>query len=86
MFISLDFAVQRISFVTRPKPDLVLPANMGRNGRYKDRDCGEMSQYCLDDTPQFPEHELWEHDSDQAPTPGYCGSPYAALSTLSPSL
>ncbi|KAJ5371880.1 hypothetical protein N7517_003886 [Penicillium concentricum] len=31
------------------------------------------------------EHELWEHNSNYAPTPGYCGSTYAALSTLSTS-
>ncbi|KAJ5517497.1 hypothetical protein N7527_009057 [Penicillium freii] len=44
-----------------------------------------MSQYRLDDASQFTEHEPWEHHSNYAPTPGYCGSPYAALSTLSPS-
>lgn len=44
-----------------------------------------MSQHHLDDISQFTEHEAWEHNSDCAPTPGYFGSPNAALSTLSPS-
>ncbi|CAG8255666.1 unnamed protein product [Penicillium olsonii] len=44
-----------------------------------------MSQLRLDDATQFTEHEPWEHDLNYAPTPGYWGSPYAVLSTLSPS-
>ncbi|KAJ5121560.1 uncharacterized protein N7515_009521 [Penicillium bovifimosum] len=44
-----------------------------------------MSQRHLHNASQLTEHELWEQNSDYAPTPGYCGSPYAALSTLSPS-
>ena len=44
-----------------------------------------MSQYRLDDASQSNGHEPWEHNSDYAPTPGYCGSPYAAISTRSPS-
>lgn len=41
-----------------------------------------MSQY---DVSQFMEHEPWEPNSDYAPTPGGYGSPYAAVSTFSPS-
>jgi hypothetical protein len=44
-----------------------------------------MSQYRLDDASQSNGHEPWEHNSDYAPTPGYCGSSYAAISTRSPS-
>lgn len=44
-----------------------------------------MSQYPLDDASQSNGHEPWERNSDYAPTPGYCGSPYAAISTRSPS-
>ena len=32
---------------------------------------------------QSVEHEPWEHNSDCAPNPGYCGSLYAAPSTTS---
>ncbi|OOQ89575.1 hypothetical protein PEBR_07818 [Penicillium brasilianum] len=44
-----------------------------------------MSPYHTDDESQFMEHETWEHNSDYVPTPGYCASPYAAASALSPS-
>ncbi|KAJ5278181.1 hypothetical protein N7524_004334, partial [Penicillium chrysogenum] len=44
-----------------------------------------MSQHRLDHATQFTEHDPWEHHSDYAPTPGYCGSPYAALSAPSTS-
>ncbi|CAP80000.1 Pc12g03730 [Penicillium rubens Wisconsin 54-1255] len=45
----------------------------------------EMSQYRLDDASQSNGHEPWEHNSNYVPRPGYCGSPYAAISTRSPS-
>ncbi|CAG8162240.1 unnamed protein product [Penicillium nalgiovense] len=78
----MDFCfLLRFSFVTSPKPNLVLPANVG----FTRIDYCEMSQYRLDDASQSNGHGQWEHNSDYAPTPGYCGSPYAAISTRSPS-
>ncbi|KAJ5778447.1 hypothetical protein N7520_001693 [Penicillium odoratum] len=42
-----------------------------------------MSQYHVDHESQSIEHEVWEHNSDYVPTPGYCVSPYVARSALS---
>ena len=44
----------------------------------------EVSQNHVDDIFQFVEHETWEHNTDYASTPGYCGSPYTALSIPKP--
>jgi len=44
-----------------------------------------MSPYHIDHASQSISHEAWEHNSDYAPTPGYCVSPDPTPSALSPS-
>ncbi|CRL31156.1 unnamed protein product [Penicillium camemberti] len=44
-----------------------------------------MSPYHVDHASQSIHHEASGHNSDYAPTPGYCASPDPTSSALSPS-